>query len=226
MSVVLVLPLLIIFAFTSHSADAVWCACRPDQSDVVLQKAIDYACGNGADCSAINQGGVCYQPNTVRAHCSYAVNSYYQKKGGAQGSCEFSGSAAVTSTDPSPGGSCTFTSGGGGGGGGGGGVTVNPPSTTSPPGSTTPTGGSSTPGGSTMTPGSTTTPGSSSSTFSPPGSLTNGNGGMMGGGFGTGLGPSGTGSIDTSDGGTVLKNTNYVSLLLTVWFSALLFLWV
>ncbi|KAI3929900.1 hypothetical protein MKW98_004054 [Papaver atlanticum] len=223
MSVVLVLPLLIILAFTSHSADAVWCACRPDQSDAVLQKAIDYACGNGADCSAINQGGACYQPNTVRAHCSYAVNSYYQKKGGAQGSCEFSGSAAVTTTDPSPGGSCTFTSGGGGGGGG---VTVTPPSTTTPSGSTTPTGGSLTPGGSTMTPGSTTTPGSSSSTFSPPGSLTP-NGGMMGGGFGTGLGPSGTGTMtDTSDGGLVLKNTNYVSLLLTVWFSALLFLWV
>ncbi|KAI3955152.1 hypothetical protein MKX01_034181 [Papaver californicum] len=216
--VVLVLPLLIILAFTTHSADAVWCACRPDQSDVVLQKAIDYACGNGADCSAINQGGACYQPNTVRAHCSYAVNSYYQKKGGAQGSCEFSGSAAVTSTDPSPGGSCSFPSGGGG-------VTVNPPSTTTPPGSTTPTGGSTTPGGSTMSPpGSTTSPGSSSSsTFSPPGSFTPGNGGMVGGGFGTGLGPSGN---DLSDAGFILKNTSYISLLLAIWFSALLFLWV
>ncbi|MCL7042447.1 hypothetical protein MKW94_029539 [Papaver nudicaule] len=112
MSVVLVLPLLIIFAFTSHSADAVWCACRPDKSDVDLQKAIDFACGNGADCAAINQGGACYQPNTVRAHCSYAVNSYYQKQKGATGSCEFSGTAAVTSSDPSPGGSCSFTSGG------------------------------------------------------------------------------------------------------------------
>ncbi|BAT99125.1 hypothetical protein VIGAN_10051000 [Vigna angularis var. angularis] len=50
--------------------------------------AIDYASGAGADCSPILQNGACYQPNTVKDHCNYAVNSYFQRKGQAQGSCD------------------------------------------------------------------------------------------------------------------------------------------
>ncbi|CAN1312214.1 PLASMODESMATA CALLOSE-BINDING PROTEIN 3 [Linum perenne] len=69
--------------------------------DAVLQKTLDYACGAGADCNPTHQNGPCFLPNTVRAHCSYAVNSYFQKKGQSQGSCDFSGTAAVSSSDPS-----------------------------------------------------------------------------------------------------------------------------
>ncbi|KAL2999046.1 hypothetical protein AAZX31_09G136800 [Glycine max] len=47
-------------------------------------------------------------PNTVRAHCNYAVNSYFQRKG--QGSCDFAGTATVTASDPSSGGTCVYPS--------------------------------------------------------------------------------------------------------------------
>lgn len=69
--------------------------------DQYLQKAIDYACGAGADCTPIAQNGACYNPNTVKDHCNYAVNSYFQKKGQAQGSCDFAGAATTSPTPPS-----------------------------------------------------------------------------------------------------------------------------
>ncbi|KAK4750450.1 hypothetical protein SAY87_003932 [Trapa incisa] len=83
----------------SHGSSATWCTCKEGLSEAVLQKTLDYACGAGADCNPIKQNGVCFQPNTVRAHCSYAVNSYYQKKGQAAGSCDFAGTAAFSAYD-------------------------------------------------------------------------------------------------------------------------------
>ena len=81
--------------------DAAWCVCKQDQPTTSQQKALDYACGAGADCNPILQNGACYNPNTVNAHCSYAVNSYYQRKGQAQGACDFAGAAGLVSSDPS-----------------------------------------------------------------------------------------------------------------------------
>ncbi|CAD5166919.1 PLASMODESMATA CALLOSE-BINDING PROTEIN 3 [Musa acuminata AAA Group] len=119
------------------ASDAAWCVCRSDLSTTALQKTLDYACGAGADCTPILQNGACYNPNTVLAHCSYAANSYYQKKGQTQDACDFAGSAMLSSTDPG-GNGCTY------------------PATTSAAGSsTTPTSTSTTP--------SSTTP----STFTP-----------------------------------------------------------
>lgn len=80
---------------------ALYCVCKDGVSSQLLQKAIDYACGTGADCSPILQNGPCFQPNTVKDHCNYAVNSYYQRKGNVQGSCDFAGAAAPTQTPPS-----------------------------------------------------------------------------------------------------------------------------
>ena len=80
---------------------ATWCVCKEGLSDSTLQKSLDYACGAGADCGPIHLNGQCYNPNTVKAHCSYAVNSYFQKKGQAQGTCDFAGTASISTSDPS-----------------------------------------------------------------------------------------------------------------------------
>ncbi|KAJ0104997.1 hypothetical protein Patl1_18880 [Pistacia atlantica] len=48
-----------------------------------------------------NRPGRVTTPTPSRPTAAYAVNSYFQKKGQAQGSCDFSGTAAITTTDPS-----------------------------------------------------------------------------------------------------------------------------
>lgn len=156
-----------------HSS-ASYCVCKP-VSDDILQSAIDYACAQGADCNPIKQNGQCYNPNSVRNHCSYAVNSYYQKKAASGATCDFGGAATLTNSDPS-GGGCSFSATSSSPGTGG----TTSPVTTVP--STTPTGGSTTP----MTPsyGTGTGTGSGTSTGTGTGTST---------GSGTGIGmPSGT----------------------------------
>ncbi|GFP91733.1 plasmodesmata callose-binding protein 3 [Phtheirospermum japonicum] len=91
--------MLLLLAMAGHSS-ATWCVCK-DLDTNTLQKTLDYACGAGADCNPTHQNQPCFQPNTVRAHCSYAVNSYYQKHGQQPIACEFAGSATISPTDPS-----------------------------------------------------------------------------------------------------------------------------
>ncbi|TXG47813.1 hypothetical protein EZV62_027107 [Acer yangbiense] len=91
------------------SSGGSWCVANPTASPTTLQVALDYACGyGGADCSGIQPGASCYNPNTVRDHASFAFNEYYHKNP-APTSCVFGGAAQLTSTDPSSG-SCRFPS--------------------------------------------------------------------------------------------------------------------
>ncbi|KAG5390750.1 hypothetical protein IGI04_032291 [Brassica rapa subsp. trilocularis] len=95
----------ILLAMVGHSmrlcVGGTWCVCREGLSEAMLQKTLDYACGAGADCGPIHQNGPCFNPNTVKSHCSYAVNSFFQKKRQSQGTCDFAGTATVSASDPS-----------------------------------------------------------------------------------------------------------------------------
>ncbi|KAL0738428.1 hypothetical protein Bca4012_014638 [Brassica carinata] len=128
----LVLPLLLL-AMAGHSS-ASWCVCKTGLSDTVLQNTLDYACGNGADCNPTHPKAPCFDPDNVRSHCSYAVNSFFQKKHQAPGTCDFSGTATPTNSDPSYSG-CTFPTSASGSGG----STTVTPGTTNPKGTSTST---------------------------------------------------------------------------------------
>ncbi|XP_052202790.1 PLASMODESMATA CALLOSE-BINDING PROTEIN 3-like [Diospyros lotus] len=91
------------------SSGGAWCVANPTASPTALQVALDYACGyGGADCSAIQSGAACYNPNTVKDHASYAFNDYYQKNP-IPTSCVFGGAAQLTNADPSSG-NCHYAS--------------------------------------------------------------------------------------------------------------------
>ncbi|KAH7840898.1 hypothetical protein Vadar_023065 [Vaccinium darrowii] len=88
---------------TPTTSGGAWCVASPTASETALQVALDYACGyGGADCSAIQAGQSCYNPNSLRNHASYAFNDYYQKNP-VPTSCVFGGVAQLTYTDPSSG---------------------------------------------------------------------------------------------------------------------------
>ncbi|XP_019414421.1 PREDICTED: PLASMODESMATA CALLOSE-BINDING PROTEIN 3-like [Lupinus angustifolius] len=94
---------------TTTSAGGQWCVASQSASEKALKVAIDYACGyGGADCSALQPGASCYNPNTIRDHASYAFNDYYQKNP-APTSCAFGGTATLTNKDPSNG-NCHYAS--------------------------------------------------------------------------------------------------------------------
>ncbi|XWS13450.1 hypothetical protein CRYUN_Cryun36dG0038200 [Craigia yunnanensis] len=80
---------------------ALWCVAKPSVPDPIIQEAMNYACGSGADCDSIQPSGSCFQPDTLFAHASYAFNSYWQRTKVAGGTCEFGGTAILVTVDPS-----------------------------------------------------------------------------------------------------------------------------
>ncbi|KAG8070736.1 hypothetical protein GUJ93_ZPchr0006g43286 [Zizania palustris] len=134
-----------VVALAARPAGAAWCIARSGATEKALQTALDYACGpaGGADCAPIQASGLCYLPNTLPAHASYAFNSFFQRARAAPGACDFAGTATTTLTDPSYG-SCTY------------------------PASPSTAGQSGSPGSSTGTPTSLSPPGSDNGGLSPP----------------------------------------------------------
>ncbi|XP_061356109.1 glucan endo-1,3-beta-glucosidase 4-like [Gastrolobium bilobum] len=93
----------------SGISSAVYCVAKDGADSDKLQAGLSWACGHGgANCAAIQPGKPCYLPNNLKSHASFAYNDYYQKKHSTGGTCDFDGTATITSQDPSYG-SCIFT---------------------------------------------------------------------------------------------------------------------
>ncbi|KAF7137261.1 hypothetical protein RHSIM_Rhsim07G0238100 [Rhododendron simsii] len=79
-----------------------WCLPKGGVSDAQLQANLDYACGQqGIDCSPIQPGGACFEPNTVASHAAYAMNLLYQSSAKDPSNCDFSQTATISSNNPS-----------------------------------------------------------------------------------------------------------------------------
>lgn len=78
-----------------------WCLPKAGVDPDTLQRNIDYVCGLGLNCWPIEEGGACFEPNTVRAHAAYAMNVYYQAMGMYGYDCDFEQTGAITDVDPS-----------------------------------------------------------------------------------------------------------------------------
>ncbi|PKA57416.1 Glucan endo-1,3-beta-glucosidase 4 [Apostasia shenzhenica] len=93
---------------TSPGLTGVFCIANSSADSRDLKKGLDWACGpGGANCSAIQSGQSCYEPNNIAAVASYAFNDYYHKTQASGGTCNFDNTAVTTSNDPSHG-SCIF----------------------------------------------------------------------------------------------------------------------
>ncbi|XP_010443929.2 PREDICTED: PLASMODESMATA CALLOSE-BINDING PROTEIN 1 [Camelina sativa] len=188
---------LLLLAMAGHSS-ALWCVCKTGLSDTVLQATLDYACGNGADCNPTKPKQSCFNPDNVRSHCSYAVNSFFQKKGQSSGTCDFKGTATPTTSDPSYTG-CTFPTSASGSGGSSSGSTSMSPGTSSPKSSST----------------TTTLPGSgTNSPYS--GTSTNGGFGGNSTGINTGSGINPDYSAESSAFSLMNSSKSFISLLLII----------
>ncbi|XP_027091532.2 glucan endo-1,3-beta-D-glucosidase-like [Coffea arabica] len=80
---------------------SVWCVPKAGVSDAQLQANLDYACSHGTDCSSIQPGGACFEPNTIASHATYAMNLLYQTAGRNPWNCDFSQTATLSTTNPS-----------------------------------------------------------------------------------------------------------------------------
>ncbi|KAG9138062.1 hypothetical protein Leryth_001323 [Lithospermum erythrorhizon] len=190
----------LLFLAMAGNSSATWCVCKQGQ-DKVLQKTLDYACGAGADCNPLHNGGPCYNPDTVKDHCDYAVNSFFQKKGQAAGTCDFAGTATLATSDPSKSG-CSF------------------PSSASSSTTTTSNGINGTPS-SGNTGGTNGMPSNGNSPF-----VTTPTGSSILGGANNGLGPSGTSIEDESSARNLLQKANlFFSFCTSILVSTLMFWW-
>lgn len=86
----------------TENSSAVFCVAKPGEDSDALRDGLNWACGPGqANCTAIQSGQPCYNPNTLVNHASFAYNDYYQKMRTVGGTCDFGGTAMTTTSDPS-----------------------------------------------------------------------------------------------------------------------------
>ncbi|KAH0450589.1 hypothetical protein IEQ34_021281 [Dendrobium chrysotoxum] len=77
-----------------------WCIAKPSSDVATLLANINYACSQ-VDCSMIQSGHPCFNPDTPISHASIAMNLYYQAKGRNTWNCDFKNSGLLLNTNPS-----------------------------------------------------------------------------------------------------------------------------
>ncbi|GBG85597.1 hypothetical protein CBR_g40325 [Chara braunii] len=79
-----------------------YCVINDCASDVSIQLAIDWVCGQGqVGCTATQEGGPCFVPNTPVSHGSFLVNKYYASQGRKPSACIFNGAGMIIGENPS-----------------------------------------------------------------------------------------------------------------------------
>jgi hypothetical protein len=97
-------------ASATGQAVELWCVAKNNAEDSALQGALDWACSTGgANCGPVQVGGSCYDPADLERTSSFAFNDYFLKSGMTEDSCNFDGTAALSSLNPSHG-NCKFPS--------------------------------------------------------------------------------------------------------------------
>ncbi|XP_043692097.1 glucan endo-1,3-beta-glucosidase 4-like [Telopea speciosissima] len=92
----------------NSSGVGAFCVAKQEADTDALQAGLNWACGQGqSNCTAIQAGKPCYDPDTLQNHASYAYNDYFHKMKSVGGTCDFGGTATITNVDPSYG-SCIF----------------------------------------------------------------------------------------------------------------------
>ncbi|XWS61358.1 hypothetical protein CRYUN_Cryun07bG0119200 [Craigia yunnanensis] len=86
---------------TPMSKGKQWCLPKTGADENALQRNIDYVCGLDLDCGPVQEDGVCFLPNTVRAHAAFVMNAYYQSTEKNEYDCDFEQTGAITDVDPS-----------------------------------------------------------------------------------------------------------------------------
>lgn len=86
---------------TQKPNKAAWCVPKAGVTNVQLQANLDYACGQGIDCTPVQPGGACFEPNTLVNHAAYAMNLFYQNAGRNPLTCDFSQTAILSTNNPS-----------------------------------------------------------------------------------------------------------------------------
>ncbi|XP_054778130.1 sister chromatid cohesion 1 protein 2-like [Prosopis cineraria] len=76
-----------------------WCVAKPGTEEATLKANIDYVCTK-LDCSDIQQGTACFNPNTLWSHASFAMNLFFHSLGRSL-DCDFRNSGLLVLTDPS-----------------------------------------------------------------------------------------------------------------------------
>ncbi|CAL5415181.1 unnamed protein product [Camellia sinensis] len=82
-----------------------WCIVKPSTPAAKLDDIIQFCCIQiEVDCSAIQVGGMCYNPATNKvSDASVVMNMYYQIAGQFDHGCNFGGSGLIITQDPSVG---------------------------------------------------------------------------------------------------------------------------